>query len=240
MSEQVTQQPETANQEIAQPSAESQVTAQPTEQVEQKQPESAPVNNEVKAEAEAEAQEWKELYNDNENKEDSTEPAPDPDDTVPTEYNFEGIDQTTKGTKVTIEDKALVTNIAKKLNLTTRQAKLLLDEGGTLIAEHTGKTLDAQAKAWYDQVKADPKLGGVNMESTKANIQKVMKHYGSKELTALLNNTRLGFHPLIVQMFNSIGQEMREDQGFVNSASGERQREESLRRLYNNSPDLQY
>lgn len=239
MSEQFTPAPEPVAAQSVNQTEPQQTTSEPTSVQEQNAaPAPAPAPEpSPKTEPEAVDSDWKkDLY---EEPEKAQEPA-DPEDIVPSEYNFDDITQTSKGTQLSGEDKSLVTDIAKKLHLSTKQAKMLLSEGGEIMSQHRTKALDDMAKNWFNQVKTDPDLGGKNFEHTQSNIRKAMKQYGSKELMSILETTRLGSHPVIVKLLNDVGRDLSEESNFVGASGPGKKQNNGLRSFYDNSPNLNF
>lgn len=142
------------------------------------------------------------------------EPEPDPDDQIPSEYNFDGMEGDVEYTDA---DKGLVSDLGKELKLTNRQAKELLRKGGAVLNKYRTEAVTKQVNAWSNQIRNDEELGRGHFEETKKNCSLALKHYGSKSLEKLLHESKLGNHPDVVRFFNAIGRDLREESSFAQS-----------------------
>lgn len=155
-----------------------------------------------------------ELLNDSEEAQDKEEKDEqlDPEDQVPTEYNFEGIQSDVEYTDT---DKNLVRELGKELKLTNRQAKELLQKGGAVLNKYRNEAVTKQVSIWSNQIRNDEEIGKGHFEETKKNCSLALKHYGSQNLEKLLRESNLGNHPDVVRFFNKIGKELREESNFA-------------------------
>lgn len=108
--------------------------------------------------------------------------------------------------------------LAKELGLSQEKAQKLVDLQSKLaLGEDTArqealtKALDDQTKAWAEQIKNDPELGGAKFEATKATAVKAMQAFGSDPLRQILNESGLGNNPEFVRLFHKIGLAISED-----------------------------
>jgi hypothetical protein len=58
---------------------------------------------------------------------------------------------------------------------------------------------------WVFQTQTDQDLGGPLFKQKLAVARSVLKRYGSKELTKLLEQTRIGSHPELIKLLWRIG-----------------------------------
>lgn len=95
---------------------------------------------------------------------------------------------------------------------------------------------------WTESLKTDKELGGQNSDTTRANVDRVMKAYATPELRALLDESGFGNHPELVRFVSRIGKAIAEDTVAGTSEGGPAGRatdeEGRLRQLYPNSPEL--
>lgn len=154
-----------------------------------------------------------ESQSENESSDDKVkEGTPDPDDQIPSEYNFDGIKSDVEYTDT---DKSLVRELGKELKLTNRQAKDLLQKGGAVLSKYRNEAVTKQVSIWSNQIRNDEELGRGHFEETKKNCSLALKHYGSQNLEKLLKESNLGNHPEVVRFFNKVGKELREESNFA-------------------------
>lgn len=108
--------------------------------------------------------------------------------------------------------------LAKELGLSQEKAQKLIDlqtklaQGGEQERQQQlQQALDAQAKQWTDQIKADPELGGEKFEASKQVAVKAMAQFGNDALRHILNESGLGNHPELFRLFHKVGQAISED-----------------------------
>lgn len=108
--------------------------------------------------------------------------------------------------------------LAKEFGLSQEKAQKLVDLQSKLaLGEDTARqaallqALDAQAKAWTDQIKSDPELGGAKFDATIQTAHKAMQAFGSPELRQLLNESGMGNNPEMVRLFHKVGLAISED-----------------------------
>lgn len=107
--------------------------------------------------------------------------------------------------------------VFKDVGLTNDQAQKL----APLALEVEKRVLARQNddfSAWKNdlaqQVKADPELGGKNLDETMALAGRALDHFGASkdsDFRKLLDSTGLGNHPVMVRMFRDIGKAVGED-----------------------------
>lgn len=93
------------------------------------------------------------------------------------------------------------------------RAQALID----LQANLTTKSSEAGSQAWNDQQQAwqnevqnDPELGGANLQTTLANVGRVMDKFGTPEIRSAFDQTGAGNHPQIVRFLNELGKQFTE------------------------------
>lgn len=100
--------------------------------------------------------------------------------------------------------------------LSSEQVQKLVDKygGKLMLVAEVQKAFDAQAQLWkdtqqqwVDKVKADPEVGGANLQTNLAGIGKLIDRFGGKESVELrkaFGLTGAGNHPEIVRFFTRI------------------------------------
>ena len=86
------------------------------------------------------------------------------------------------------------------------------------VNKHIKDTFGAMPVEFLDQLKADPELGGANLDATAAISAKGVAAYASPELKTLLEKTGLSKHKEVVRHFFKLGQGVKED-GMVGGGS---------------------
>jgi len=121
-------------------------------------------------------------------------------------------------------DKAMVeqaTPIFKELGLNNAQAQKVVDLYANTVLPEVAQTVQTQTLAllgmadmvdWAKQLKADKEYGGSKVTETLAMCAAGRDRFGTPELRALLETTRLGNHPEIVKFFAKVGKATGEDQ----------------------------
>lgn len=127
---------------------------------------------------------------------------------------------------------------AKELGLKSAQAQKLTDiyvQAQTLAQQHQQQAIAQQQQQWADAIKADPDIGGANIEQSRHAARRAVAYAGGTELGQLLEATGLGNHPTLVKAFTKIGKALADDRiSGTASTPGprERTREEELRAMY--------
>lgn len=99
---------------------------------------------------------------------------------------------------------------AKEKNLTQEETQKLADLGVKMREKEVALFQETQ-KQWIEQIKADPVLGGAQLNENIAVAKKAMDTFGTPELKKLLNDTGFGNHPEVVSAFYKIGKSISED-----------------------------
>lgn len=133
---------------------------------------------------------------------------------------------------------ALAEPVFRDLGLTNDQAQKLTDayvqisaQAGTRAVEAQQTEIATQRKAWLDEAKADPEIGGAQWDASLETAGKALDRLGApagSQFRELLNATGLGNHPDMVRMFVKIGKSVGEDADFVpaRTDTGAKTREE--------------
>lgn len=97
--------------------------------------------------------------------------------------------------------------LAQALHLTSQQAQQLIDFE-TRFARQTAKENEAQKAQWVQQTQA---FFGPHWQQEISLAVRAADVFGGPQLRALLEETGLGNHPVIVRTFNEIGKRISED-----------------------------
>lgn len=144
------------------------------------------------------------------------------------------------------EDTAELKNFAKKLGLNSKQAQAItgvLDKAQQGFNEDLQGRFNTQVSEWRKAVMNDPEIGAQNFANTKLNIGRVMQRFGNPEVSALLNQSGIGYNPAFVKFINAVGSVLGNDTSYVNGEQATPQRNnrsDVLRSIYNNSPNLNF
>jgi hypothetical protein len=100
--------------------------------------------------------------------------------------------------------------VAKELNLTNDQAQKLV-ELQTKFVQKQHEAWDRQVDTWVSEINADKEIGGQAVKQSITNAQRALAQFGTPELKAALDATKMGNHPELVRVFARIGKAMAED-----------------------------
>ena len=129
--------------------------------------------------------------------------------------------------------------IASELKLDQAGAQKVVDLGAKMVktfGERQATALKAEVAKWGEASKNDTEFGGAKFEENRALANKVLKSFGSAELTELLGNSGLSQHPEVMRLLVKVGAVISEDK-FVpaaNSGNGVRGPND-YRHMYPNS-----
>lgn len=136
------------------------------------------------------------------------------------------------------------TPIFKELGLTNEAASKVLPLAQSLIAKTQEATVqqfidqgNQQRKAWLDEAKADPEIGGNKWDATLHTAGRGLDALGYGEgsaLRTLLNETGLGNHLEMIKAMAKIGGMVGEDGDFVRADAGAKIQLPLEKRLYPN------
>lgn len=133
-----------------------------------------------------------------------------PADTKPAKYEL----KTPEGSTLDAAHIEAVSAFAGELGLSNEAAQKIVERDARLLADSqlaAIATYDTQVKAWADQVRADPEIGGAKLDATIKTAQKALTKFGSPELVQMLNTHGYGNHPEVVKFCLRIGASMSED-----------------------------
>lgn len=167
---------------------------------------------------------------------DGTPPAEDKPATseaAPEDYEF----TFAEGVEIDPDTLGDLKGLSKELGLTKEQAQQVADLG----AKQAQKWVAAQeaaiaetTSAWIEQVKSDKEIGGDKLAENLATAKKALDKFGTPELRALLDESRLGNHPELIRAFHRIGKAIADD-ALVPGGRSTYGSADPARRLYDNS-----
>ncbi len=142
------------------------------------------------------------------------------------------------------EAMALAEPVMRELNLDNAQAQKLVDVysqmapkfGERLVAQQQAAIV-AERKAWLEEAKADPEIGGANWDASIAASAKALDRLGApagSPFRDLLNVTGLGNHPEMVRILANAGKAIGEDPDFISSSGGHQPKADAAETLYPN------
>lgn len=127
--------------------------------------------------------------------------------------------------------------LSKELGLSKEQAQQVADLGAKQAQKWVAAQEAAIAEAsasWIEQVKSDKEIGGTKLAENLATAKRALDRFGTPELTALLNDSRLGNHPELIRAFHRIGKALADD-ALVPGGRSTNGAPDPARRLYDNS-----
>lgn len=96
--------------------------------------------------------------------------------------------------------------VFQKYNLSNEAVQELVD----LQSHQRAEALTALNNQWLSELKADPVIGGANLDENIKLGQSSLAKYGTPALVAFLDGSKLGNHPEMVRYFANIGRAMAE------------------------------
>jgi hypothetical protein len=111
------------------------------------------------------------------------------------------------------EGLAAYLEFANEQGLSKEQAQGALDLYSSQVktlAEQMHAQWEATQNEWQEAVKALPEIGGDKLDSTLAEVAKVVDRYGSKDLRTALDVTGAGNNPHVVQFLHNIAKAVNE------------------------------
>ncbi len=127
--------------------------------------------------------------------------------------------------------------LSKEFGLTKEQAQQVANLGAKQAQKWAAAQEAAIAEAsasWIEQVKSDKEIGGDKLSENLAIAKRALNRFGSPELTALLNDSRLGNHPELIRAFHRIGRAISDD-ALGPGGRSTNGAPDPARRLYDNS-----
>lgn len=125
--------------------------------------------------------------------------------------------------------------VAREVGMKAGDAQKMLDTLRTAARENEQRMLDMTIGKWADELKAHPTLGGDNLDETLANGRKALAEFGTPELSELLLQTGLQYHPAIVGLLAQVHQKVGGDR-IVTGASPKGGADRSAQGFYDRMP----
>lgn len=100
--------------------------------------------------------------------------------------------------------------LAKELELTNDKAQKLVDFQTKLVQKQQ-QQWDKTVESWESAIRSDKEIGGEALKQNITAAQRAISEFGTPELKAALDTTRMGNHPELVRVFARIGKAMAED-----------------------------
>lgn len=120
----------------------------------------------------------------------------------------------------TVRDEALAIVNNRELS-PKEQLQGLLDLQGKLAKEASegiSKTWETTQKAWQDEVKADPTIGGDKLPATLAAVNKLVTEYGDDKLVEAFAMTGAGNNVHVIRFLNSVAGKLLEGKAVTAAA----------------------
>ena len=172
---------------------------------------------------------------------------------VPEAYEFKAPEIDGKPVEVDAEGLSAFQAAAKEAGLTQAQFQALGEHGARVVAQQIARAQSEPYKlwhdtqrAWQDEVKADPDIGGAKLPESLSFSARAIDALGGDALRQALNITGAGNNPAIVRAMVRMGRMMADPSSLSvgKPAAGARpvNAEQAARNLYNqgggNYPDL--
>ena len=112
-------------------------------------------------------------------------------------------------------DQKEIAELAIKHDLSKEATQELADSRNQLlndVADIFNNEKNKQEDQWKETLRKDKAYGGKYYNSTLDSAEKVLRRYGSKELTDVLNGSGYGSHPELIKMLARLGKTMSNDQ----------------------------
>lgn len=148
---------------------------------------------------------------------------------APEKYEF----QAPEGVELDAQAIAEFEPIAREMNLTNEQAQKLVELQTTIVQKQM-QQWDQTVESWVSEIKSDKEIGGQALPQNIALAQRAITEFGTPELKAALDATRMGNHPELVRVFARIGKAMAEDT-FVGSNKPSNSNKSAAEILYGKS-----
>lgn len=134
------------------------------------------------------------------------------------------------------------TPIFKEIGLSNEAANKVLPLAQSLMTKTQEATIQSmidagaqQRKAWLDEAKADPEIGGAKWDATLHSAAKALDALGYPEgspFRAALTETGFGNHPEMIRAMAKVGAMVGEDGDFIRSDAGVKVEETREQRWY--------
>lgn len=151
---------------------------------------------------------------------------------APETYEF----QATEGSDLDVDSGAVqaFSEVAKELNLTQEQAQSVLDKVAPALKQQNEEYIQGLRSEWVESVKADPEIGGDQLQENLGKAVRVLDAFGTPELKSLLGETGLGDNPEIIRFLVRAHQDIGEDR-FLTGSQSDKEQPFSAVDFYNNS-----
>ncbi len=119
-----------------------------------------------------------------------------------------------EGMELNAEALTAFSEIAKAKNLTQAEAQSMVDLATGLMTQREEAQIAAfaaQADGWREATLKDAEFGGTKLAETLPVAVRARDQFGTPELKALLDESRLGDHPEVVRLFYKVGMAISED-----------------------------
>lgn len=113
-------------------------------------------------------------------------------------------------------------SLAKEANMTQETAQKFVSLAAKMQAGNVAQLqshVDTLATEWAGQAQADAEIGGAKFKENLGIAKQALDTFGTPELKALFNESRLGNHPEVVRMLVRAGKAISQD-GFVAGRHG--------------------
>lgn len=154
------------------------------------------------------------------------------DPVVPEAYEFQLPDGFELNKEVSAEFEAF----AKELKLPQDKAQQAVDFAVKLQQQAMQAQVEAHAKQvadWRAEVEADKEIGGKALPENLSYAAKVLDEY-APELRAVLNDTGMGNHPVLVKALIRIGKAISEDRLAGGAQQGQASAQDPAKRMFPN------
>jgi hypothetical protein len=126
---------------------------------------------------------------------------------------------------------------AKEQKLSQVDAQKVADMGVKMAQKFSAQQVDAVEKAaaeWTASSTADKEFGGEKLDENLAISKKALDAFGTPELRALLNDSRLGNHPEVIRFMYRAGKAISEDRMVTGGAGPATAATSTAKALYPN------
>lgn len=131
----------------------------------------------------------------------------------------------------TLRDEALAIVNNRELS-PKEQLQGLIDLQGKLAkdaSETISKTWEDTQKAWQDEVKADPTIGGDKLQTSLAAVNKLVMEYGDDKLVEAFALTGAGNNVHVIRFLHSIAGKLLEGGAVIPTAPANQESDRALR-----------
>lgn len=123
--------------------------------------------------------------------------------------------QAPEGKEFDADSLAALEGVARELNLDNASAQKIIDKIAPALAEKQAAAIERASAEWVSQVKADKEIGGDKLTDSLVAARTALDQFGTADLRALLDTSRLGNHPEVVKFMARVGQAISPDSKFI-------------------------